>query len=186
MLTTLAQTDPPLPLFPLLQSSHMMDHPGNSTDPLLYLFLLVAVFFLAVGLFTLAVLVWLVRKPREERLGGTKVNNGGESEPQSPLDDGSTGSFDHQPNESAPQTNPSQAEGQVVVPNLSYSIDEQAYQRKRMLAVLQDFPEGLLQSKLPSLLNMSKATISRRVQELEEDGVIQRVPKGRSLLVRLV
>jgi hypothetical protein len=66
---------------------------------------------------------------------------------------------------------------------LSFSIDEQAYQRERLMNLINSYPEGILQSKLPNLTNLSKATVSRRIGELVEKKLIMREPRGRSILI---
>jgi hypothetical protein len=66
---------------------------------------------------------------------------------------------------------------------LSYSIDDQAYQRERLMNLINNYPEGILQSKLPNLTNLSKATVSRRIGELVESKLILREPRGRSILI---
>jgi Fic family protein len=73
----------------------------------------------------------------------------------------------------------------LIVENygLSYSIDEQAYQRERLMNLINNYPEGILQSKLPNLTNLSKATVSRRIGELVEKELIMREPRGRSILI---
>lgn len=67
--------------------------------------------------------------------------------------------------------------------NLSYSIDEQAYQRERLMNLINNYPDGILQSKLPKLTNLSKATVSRRLAELVAKNSILREPRGRSILI---
>ncbi|OLS24314.1 MAG: hypothetical protein HeimC3_20320 [Candidatus Heimdallarchaeota archaeon LC_3] len=66
---------------------------------------------------------------------------------------------------------------------ISYSIDDQAYQRERLMNLINNFPDGVLQSKLPNLTNLSKATVSRRISELVQNELILREPKGRSILI---
>ncbi|MHA2364004.1 MAG: helix-turn-helix transcriptional regulator [Candidatus Hodarchaeales archaeon] len=66
---------------------------------------------------------------------------------------------------------------------LSLSIDEQEYQRKRILDLILRHPHGILQSKLPKITDLSKATISRRLNELDQENKIIRRPKGRSILI---
>ena len=69
--------------------------------------------------------------------------------------------------------------------NTSFSINEQFYQKKQIMKILSNFPNGVVQSKIPSLTNLSKATISRRLNELFEDDIIEKIPSGRSNLINL-
>ena len=68
---------------------------------------------------------------------------------------------------------------------LSFSIDEQFYQKKQIIQKLSSFPNGVVQSKIPSLTNLSKATVSRRLNELFEEDLIEKIPSGRSNLIIL-
>ena len=69
--------------------------------------------------------------------------------------------------------------------NLPFLIDDQYYQRKKIISTLSDYPEGILQSELPRLTNLSKTTISRRIHELMNDDIILQEPSGRSNLLTL-
>jgi len=67
----------------------------------------------------------------------------------------------------------------------SPSIDEQYFQRKQIIQKLSQYPDGIIQSRIPSLTNLSKATVSRRLNELFSDDIIEKIPTGRSNLILL-
>ena len=55
----------------------------------------------------------------------------------------------------------------------------------QILDLLEQNSLGILQKDLPALLNLSEATISRRLVELEKLKLIMRTPQERSNLVTL-
>ncbi|MHA1450787.1 MAG: helix-turn-helix transcriptional regulator, partial [Candidatus Hodarchaeales archaeon] len=56
---------------------------------------------------------------------------------------------------------------------------------EKILSLLRENQQGLLQKDIPSLTGLSNATVSRRVNELVESNLVERVPFGRSLRIRL-
>lgn len=62
----------------------------------------------------------------------------------------------------------------------------QDYQKKVILEIVKEHPLGVLQKDLPGLTGLSKATISRRIAELEKMGLVEKHQKGRTLLVEMV
>ncbi|MHA2295262.1 MAG: winged helix-turn-helix transcriptional regulator [Candidatus Hodarchaeales archaeon] len=62
---------------------------------------------------------------------------------------------------------------------------EKTVQFEKILEMLRSNPQGLLQKDLPKMANLSIATISRRINELVEQDIIERIPHGRSIKVRL-
>jgi tetratricopeptide (TPR) repeat protein len=59
-------------------------------------------------------------------------------------------------------------------------------QQQRIIKTLQMHPAGLLQKELIDKAGLSKATLSRRVRELENDSIIIRIPEGNSLKLKLL
>ncbi|MHA2362842.1 MAG: tetratricopeptide repeat protein [Candidatus Hodarchaeales archaeon] len=58
-------------------------------------------------------------------------------------------------------------------------------QHQKILHLLRKYPEGILQKDLPNLIKFSKATVSRRVNELVDLGVVQRLPHAKTMKLRL-
>jgi tetratricopeptide (TPR) repeat protein len=58
-------------------------------------------------------------------------------------------------------------------------------QQEQILNLLKNNPFGILQRDLPKMTLLSKSTISRRVNELVDLGLIQRIQKGRALNLML-
>jgi tetratricopeptide (TPR) repeat protein/uncharacterized membrane protein len=54
-----------------------------------------------------------------------------------------------------------------------------------ILELLRVNPLGLFQKDLPYMTNLSQSTISRRINDLLEMSLVQRIPQGRAMIVRL-
>ncbi|MHA1169438.1 MAG: helix-turn-helix transcriptional regulator, partial [Candidatus Hodarchaeales archaeon] len=67
----------------------------------------------------------------------------------------------------------------------SVRLLEKKTQHEKILSLLRENQQGLLQKDIPSLTGLSNATVSRRVNELVESNLVERVPFGRSLRIRL-
>ena len=61
----------------------------------------------------------------------------------------------------------------------------QKLQQQKIITILETNPLGISQKNLPALTGFSQSTISRRIQELEKQHLIKRIPDGKSIIIIL-
>ena len=61
----------------------------------------------------------------------------------------------------------------------------QKLQQQKIITILETNPLGISQKNLPALTGFSQSTISRRIQELEKQHLIKRIPDGKSVIIIL-